>query len=194
MRDADGLGFGHARRDGGVEVALLVADHPGSGGVEVELGAGAGDHAAVWFAPLVLCFEVRDDARLGVERARVPALDERVIEEDAFVVVRGLAKVHAHAIVAGVDIAHGAVRSRNAALVGDDDKRVPGVLERDEGFACAGDEDRVLGLEQVAPLDPLPRAVREIGVAVNGVVTIEEDRGAGRVGVQRGHGESIRER
>ena len=88
-------------------------------------------------------------------------------------------KVHAHAIVARVHIAHGAARACDPALVGDDDECVASVLERDECLAAAGHEQGVVGLEHVAPLDTLPRAVGEVGVAVDGVVAIEEDRGSG---------------
>ena len=84
----------------------------------------------------------------------------------------------AQAIVACVDIAHGATRAGDAALVGDDDDAVAGILECVECFGDAGEEEGELGLEHVAPLDAFPCGVGEIGVAVDGVIAIEEDRRA----------------
>lgn len=123
-----------------------------------------------------------DHAGLWVERARVPGVDDLVVEEcEGIVGVQCLFCVMdevAHAIVAGIDIVHGATRAGDAALVGDDDDAVASVFERMECFDDAGEEQRELRLEQVAPLDILPSRVREIGVAVDGVIAIEEDRGA----------------
>ena len=169
---------------------MFVADHPGAVGVEVELGAGGEDHARVGLSPFVLDAQVGEHAGLRVEGAGVPAVDEWFVEEGAFVFIVEFVEQHAQAVVACVDIAHGAAGAGDAALVGDDDERVAGVLEGDEGLAAAGDEERELGLEQVAPLDALPRGVGEVGVAVDGVVAIEEDGGAGGVAVG-GHVTSI---
>jgi len=136
----------------------------------------------VRLAPFVFDGKVSHDAGLWVEWARVPRVDELVVEEGTLIVgvliAIGVMDEVAEPIVAAVNIAHGAAGAGDAALVGDDDDGVSGIFERDECIGHARDEECELRLEQIAPLDSRPCFIGEISVAIDRVVAVEEDRRA----------------
>lgn len=178
LGDVDGAGGVDAGGDRGVEVALLVADHPGVGEVEAEFVGGGEDHAGSGLAPGVMVGEPWVGA-VGVVGRGVAGVDEGVGDWVWGSVVGGVeGELGAEGVVARVDVGEGASGAGDAALVGDDDDGEAGALEPGEGFAGSGEGVDVVGVEEVAGGASGPGGVGQVGVAADGVVPVEEDGGA----------------
>lgn len=176
--DLDGACWIDAGVDGGVEVALFVADHPRAGEVEVEFGGGGLDHAGAGFAPGVLVLEAGVGGA-GVVGGGVAGVDQGVGDGVGGAVGGRERQLGAEGVVAGVDVADGAAGAGDTALVGDDDDGEAGGAEACEGVGHAGQGVDMGRVEQVAGGAGSPGGGGEVGVAAEGVVAVEEDGGAG---------------
>jgi len=159
------IGVGAGEEDGspgdtggasGAAVARVVADEPGACEVESALGGGGEDHARGGLAPGVLAGELGEGAA-GVKGAEVEGVDG-VVEEFVGAVVDG---------VNGVD---GVGAAGDAALIGDDDELIAGVLEAGAEFGGAWEESDEGGIAEVAGGD-------DGATGDEGVVAVEEDGG-----------------
>jgi len=176
--------MGYARGGGGFEVAGLVADGDGLGGVEAEGGDGVEEHAGGGFAPGVFA-GVGGEGALRVVGAVAVGVDgdgagdrgpgglgvgcggDAGVDEEAI-----------EAVVDAFDIVFGVPASGDAALVGEDDEAVAGVSEAGEGLGGAWDELDLVGVAEVA-------RGHAAFAADDGVVAVEEGggvHGMGRLG------------
>ena len=150
VAEEDGAGAGGSA---GGDVAGHVADGPGLGEVEGEVGGGLEEHAGFGFSPVVVGFVFGDDG-FGVVGAVVGGID----------VGAGLvAELFAHFLIDGFDGGFVEHAAGDAGLVGDDDEAVAEAAEGGEGGGGAGEEFDLGGIAEVTI------------VVDEGVVAVEKD-------------------